>query len=286
MTLEEFYLEDLKSRFNGLPKYEYYLSYSGGRDSHFLYWFIKEYLKRDDIEIVGCNTYMEHNEIIHRIYDNADTVIQGKLKPFEIKEQYGIPCFSKEQDHYIYDYQKALRDGRTPSKTAMAKIYGTYRTGFVCSKKAREYVLGGNAHMITHLCCYYLKKKPFHDFEKATGKKSILGIRSSESLLRKRQYQTCFTKDKKFTPIHDMSNDMLHKLEETCKIEIPQVYNHVCRTGCMGCPYGSYAHDTEKELAIIDDNQRNFCTTLFKESYDILGVTKRIEKPIQLNLFD
>ena len=34
------------------------ICYSGGKDSHFLYWFIKEYLKRDDIKIVGVNTYM------------------------------------------------------------------------------------------------------------------------------------------------------------------------------------------------------------------------------------
>ena len=39
-------LKCLKSRFQTkIDKHDYYLSYSGGRDSHFLYWFIKEYLK-------------------------------------------------------------------------------------------------------------------------------------------------------------------------------------------------------------------------------------------------
>ena len=39
----DFYLEDLKTKFNKINPKEYYLSYSGGKDSHLLYWFIKEY---------------------------------------------------------------------------------------------------------------------------------------------------------------------------------------------------------------------------------------------------
>lgn len=84
----DFYLEDLKSKFAKINPNEYYLSYSGGKDSHFLYWFIKEYAHIDGIEVVGCNTYMEHQEIRKRIYDNSDRVLLPAMKPFEIKEKY------------------------------------------------------------------------------------------------------------------------------------------------------------------------------------------------------
>ena len=269
----DFYLVDLKSKFDKIKPNTYYLSYSGGKDSHFLYWFIKEYLNRDDIKIIGINTYMEHPEIRDRILKNSDKVLLPSLKPFEIKEKYGIPCFSKEQDFYIYYYQNALRKGKKPAKTIQQKIDGTYDKGFSgISKKAREYIKSGKAHKITHLCCYYLKKKPAHDFEKETGLKPILGIRGGESNLRKQQYKSCFTKDKKFTPIHDLSDELLDKIYEKYKIEIPKVYNHVCRTGCMGCPYGSYKGDTEKELKLITPNQRKFVCEYFKESYKILGI--------------
>ena len=269
----DFYLIDLKSRFDKIKPNTYYLSYSGGKDSHFLYWFIKEYLHRDDIKIVGINTYMEHPEIRDRILKNSDIVLRPILKPFEIKEKYGIPCFSKEQDFYIYYYQNALRKGKKPSKTIQQKIDGTYDKGFSgISKKAREYVKSGNAHKITHLCCYYLKKKPAHDFEKETGLKPILGVRGGESTLRKQQYKSCFTKDKKFTPLHDLSDELLDKIYKKYNIEIPKVYDYVCRTGCMGCPYGSYKHDTEKELTLINGNQKKFVCEYFKESYDILGI--------------
>lgn len=276
MDEEEFYLIDLKSKFDKIKPNTYYLSYSGGKDSHFLYWFIKEYLKRDDIKIVGINTYMEHHEIRDRIMKNSDIVLFPTIKPMEIKEKYGIPCFSKEQDFYIYYYQNALRKGKEPSRTIQEKIDGTYKKGFSgISKKAREYVKSGNAHKITHLCCHYLKKEPARKFEKESGLKPILGIRGGESNLRKRQYRTCFTKDKKFTPIHDLSDELLEKIIKKYDIEVPKVYEHIERTGCMGCPYGSYKHDTEKELELINDNQKKFVCEYFKESYGVLGISDR-----------
>lgn len=268
----DFYLMDLRTKFNKINFKEYYLSYSGGKDSHFLYWFIKGYLKDDDIKIVGINTYMEHPEVRERIYKYCDKVLLPTKKPFEIKEKYGIPCFSKEQDFYIYYYQNAIRKGKEPSQTIKDKIMGNYKTGYNISKKAREYVLSGQAHKITHLCCHYLKKEPARRFEKETGLKPILGVRGTESTMRKKQYNSCFTKDKKFTPIWDLSDELLDKIYEKYKIEIPKVYEHVTRTGCMGCPYGSYKHDTEKELKLIGEKQRKFVCEYFKESYKVLGI--------------
>lgn len=269
----EFYLKDLESRFKGIDKSKYYLSYSGGKDSHFLYWFIKEYLHDNEIEIVGVNTYMEHKEILQRINKYSDRVLYPTMKPFEIKEKYGSPCFSKEQDFYIYYYQNALRKGNEPAKTIQQKVDGTYDKGFSgISKKAREYVTQNHAHNISHLCCKYLKKEPFRLYEKESGRKAILGIRSSESMLRKQQYKSCFTKDKKFIPLHDLSNELLNQIYDKYDIEIPKVYEHISRTGCMGCPYGSYKGETQKELKLMTPQQKKFVCELFKESYQILGI--------------
>lgn len=97
----EFYLKDLASRFKAIDKQKYYLSYSGGKDSHFLYWFIKEYLKDDQIEIVAVNTYMEHTAIRKRMYDNADTILLPKFKPFEIKKSMDHPASA---NHKIFSF--------------------------------------------------------------------------------------------------------------------------------------------------------------------------------------
>ena len=268
----DFYLYDLKTKFSKINPKEYYLSYSGGKDSHLLYWFIKAYLKDDKIKIVGINTYLEHKEIRERIYKYSDIVLLPIKKPFEIKERYGIPCFSKEQDFYIYYYQNALRNGKKPSKTIQEKIDGTYHTGFNISKKAKEYVLSEQAHKISHLCCHYLKKEPARIFEKERELKPILGVRAGESKMRKRQYNSCFTKDGKFTPLWDLTDELENQIYQKYNIEIPKVYDYIDRTGCMGCPYGSYKKETEKELSLIDEKQRKFVCEYFKESYEVLKI--------------
>lgn len=265
----DFYLVDLKSKFNKINGDEYYLSYSGGKDSHFLYWFIKEYLHDDKIEIVGVNTYMEHPEIRKRIYDNSDVVLLPKLKPFEIKEKYGIPCFSKFQDEMISRYQNGSR-----SKNTMDAITGENRTIFKLSKKARDLVLSGSLHKVSNKCCKIIKKDTLRDYEKQSKRRPILGVRGSESKLRRSKYHTCFTKDKKFTPIHDLSDELLDAIYKKYNIEIPKVYDHLNRTGCMGCPYGHHFGNTEDELALLGDNQRKFVTEYFKESYQVLGIKK------------
>lgn len=269
----DFYLEDLKSKFRKLKNVggydKYYLSYSGGKDSHFLYWFIKEYSYPEfkDIKIVGINTYMEHHEIRDRILKNSDVVLYPTMKPIEIKEKYGIPCFSKLQDEYISRYQRGSR-----AKSTLDFIEGDNSTKFKLNKKAKELLLSGKLHKISNKCCKVLKKDTAHKFQKETGLKEILGIRSSEGELRKSKYKSCFTKDKKFTPIYDLTDELLEKIIKKYDIEVPKVYEYISRTGCMGCPYGSYRHRTEKELALINENQRKFVCEYFKESYEVLGI--------------
>lgn len=276
MSDEEFYLLDLKSKFDKIKPNTYYLSYSGGKDSHFLYWFIKEYLHRDDIKIVGINTYMEHHEILKRILNNCDIVLIPKLKPFEIKAKYGSPCFSKIQDEFIDRYQRGSR-----CKSLMDRVQGyifigedgkKHSSSFQLNKKARELLLTGRLHRVSNKCCKYLKKEVARDFEKQTGLKPILGIRSSEGMLRRSKFKSCFTKEGHFTPLHDLTDELLEKIYKRYNIEIPKVYEHIQRTGCMGCPYGHYKGDTEKELKLLNDRQYKFVVEYFKESYQVLGI--------------
>ena len=57
MDNADFYLYDLKTKFNKIDPTKYYLSYSGGKDSHLLYWFIKLYAPEfNQIKVVGINT--------------------------------------------------------------------------------------------------------------------------------------------------------------------------------------------------------------------------------------
>ena len=271
------YLIRLMQRFNEKIDFDkYYLSYSGGKDSHLLYWFIKEILQDNKIKIVGINTYMEHHEIRDRILKNSDIVLYPKLKPMEIKAQYGIPCFSKLQDDFIDRYQRGSRCKsvmtRINGKTFIGRDGKEYKSSYHLSNKARDLLLSGKLHRVSPKCCVYSKKKPAHDFEKETGLKAILGVRGAEGFMRKSKYQTCLNKNGKFTPLWDMANYIEDEIYERYNIEIPKVYQYIKRTGCMGCPYGSRLHDTEKELKLISDSQKKFVCEYFKESYEVLGI--------------
>lgn len=278
MNEVDFYLEDLKSKFKKINPKEYYLSYSGGKDSHLLWWFLKVWLRQNDfnmwaeyldIEIVGVNTYMEHPDILFRIYKNCNVVVRSKMKPFEIKEKYGSPCFSKFQDEMIDRYQKGNR-----SENTMSAITGEGRTIFKLNNTAKELLLSGELHRVSGKCCEHLKKMPVQKYEKETGRKPILGIMASESKLRKAQYKSCFTKKRTFTPIFDLTEELSNAIHKQYGIEIPKIYDHLNQTGCMGCPYGSYKGNTQTELEFVTDNQYKFLWEYHKESYEVLGIKK------------
>lgn len=248
---------------------KYYLAYSGGRDSHFLYWFIREYMGRKDIPVIAVNTRMEHNEIRVRIEKYADEILLPIIKPFEIKETYGIPCFSKFQDEMIERYQKGNRSYNT-----MCAVTGENRVKFKLNKTARELLLADRLHKISNKCCLYTKKKPQYEFQKKTGLKPILGIRGEEGILRETQFRTCLDKKGNFSPLYDFNDELMREIESLYKIEVPKIYNTLNRTGCFGCPYGWRCGkgNTINELSLLNEAQRNFVCELFKESYRVLGV--------------
>lgn len=267
----EFYLEDLKTKFAKINPKEYYLSYSGGKDSHFLLWFIKEYAHIEGIEVVSLNTGMEHPEIFKRMKANADRILTPAKKPMDIKRENGIPCFSKLQDEFIKRYQNGCRTESIINRIHARNSDGS-KSMFGLNGTARSLLLSGELHKVSGDCCKYLKKIPARKYEKESGKKAIMGVRGAEGLLRKSQYTSCFTKDLKFTPLHDLTDEWLDWIYEEFNIEIPEIYNHVKRTGCMGCPYGFRQGDTVKELDLLPSFKRKFVVDYFKETYEVLGI--------------
>ena len=268
------YLKFLEDRFMAkINPSEYMLSYSGGKDSHLLYWFIKEWLKDDRIEIVGVNTSFEIPEIRERILKNCDVVLHPAKNREQIKTEYGIPCFSKQQDEYIYRYQNGNRSANT-----MRAINGE-NTKFNLNSKARELTLSGKLHKVSNKCCYWNKELPLMRYAKEHGKKSIIGVRQSESNTRKCKYNTCLQKNGNFAPLYDFSDKLVDLIYEVYKIEIPKCYDYLTRTGCAGCPYG---RNTENELGLVPDGQRKHIIDFFKDSYDVLGINYT---DIQISLY-
>ena len=268
----EEYLLELKRRFNEIEPSKYYLSYSGGRDSHFLWFFMRVWLKDNDpemwerfkaVDVVSINTRMEHNQILNRMMKNSDVIVLPDVKPFEYKADIGIPCFTKMQDSMIRRYQKGNR-----SYSTMKFVHGIDTDRFKLNKTAREALLNGTLHKVGD-CCKVLKKDPINKYAAKTGRHPIIGVRQSESLLRKVNYKSYMTNLGKFTPIFDLTEDMLKAIEKEFNIEVPEIYKVLHQTGCMGCPYG---RNILEELKTLPKARRDFTIALFKESYDVKRV--------------
>lgn len=258
------WLKFLADRFKAkIDTSKYYLAYSGGKDSHLLYWFIKEWLRDENIIVVGVNTGFEIPEIRKRIVKNCDVVLHPTMHRNRMKEQFGIPCFSKQQDEYIYRYQHGSRSDNT-MKAVMGK-----NPIFNLNSKARELLLSGKLHPVSNKCCMYNKEKPMIQWGKENNRKAIIGVRQSESATRKSKYNTCLKKNGDFSPLYDFSDDLVDLIYKTYKIEIPKCYDFLSRTGCAGCPYG---RNVELELSLLPKLQREQSIKFFKESYDVLGV--------------
>lgn len=266
--IAELYLAKLRIRFETkIESDEYYLSYSGGKDSHLIYWYLKEILKNTEVPIVGVNTRMEHKEIKNRILKNCDKVLYPKLKPFDIKEQYGIPCFTKWQDGQIDRYQRGSR-----CKSVMESVTGENRISFKLNKTAKRLLLNGELHRVSPNCCKYTKKVPMEEYGVQTGRKPITGVRGAESATRKKGYKSCLSKNGMFTPLYDFPDWAVDAIYEVYNIETPDVYELLDRTGGAGCPYGNHGGNTETELTIVTPAQKSFLIELFRESYDVLGI--------------
>jgi len=294
MNEVEFYLEDLKSKFSKINPEEYYLAYSGGRDSHFLLWFIREYLHETRIPAVFSNTGMEIPEIRDRALANCDVVLKPVLKHAEIKEKYGIPLNTKASDEWVYRYQSRREQGIADEDMppyikymAMRDVNATERgrkTGILSmlcvNKKTSQAMIAGNLHKVSPLCCTYLKKQPARMYvererERGIFRKSIIGIMGTESITRKAKYRSCFTKKGVFTPLWDLSEELRNKIEEYCNIPVPSVYQYVNQTGCAGCPYGQHGKNkfesTNIDLCLCGEGQRKFILDYFAESYAFKG---------------
>ncbi len=271
----ELSIAKLESRFLKIDYDEYYLSYSGGKDSHLLYWFIKNYLKDDKIKIVGVNTFREHSEIRERIYNNCNDVLVPELSMTEINKQYGMPCFTKTQDDFIHRYQKGTRTESTLKYVERRRNEDGQLSFFALNKLASELTLSNKLHKVSNKCCDFTKKRPLKKYEKENDKKAILGVRGVESLRRKSAYSTCLHKNQKFTPLFDFTNADIDEIYDYYNIDIPKIYEYTSRTGCVGCPYARKKELIES-FSQATKSQQKYAINSFKESYEVKGILEEI----------
>ncbi len=157
-----------------------YVSFSGGKDLTVLLHLCRRVFP--EIEAVFCNTGLEYPEVTeHALKQENVTEIKPHISYKRVVEEYGYPIPTKE-------IAQTIRKARLGQQSALAKINGTLldkegRKSRYCCKKW-EYLLDA-PFKVSEKCCDVMKKKPFKEFEKQTGKKAIIGVMAAESIARK-----------------------------------------------------------------------------------------------------
>ena len=243
--------------FNG----EIYVSFSGGIDSVLLLNIARELYP--DIPAVFCDTGLEYPEIraFVKLFDNVDWIYPVRYDPQkreyvrtnfrEVIQRYGYPIASKETAKRIY----ALRHYNLTTEYRNRLLGLTDAPAWKTVSKRWRSLLDAPFE-VGDKCCDAMKKRPFHKYEKETGRKPMVATMAAESKLRWESWMRygCNAFSRKAGPqSRPMSfwtdQDALQYLV-TYRTPYCSVYGEIVRdekglrttgcerTGCMFCMFG------------------------------------------------
>lgn len=241
-----------------------YVSFSGGKDSTVLHYLVAEVEKErfGDIQIprVFVDTGLEFPELKEFAKLIADEIIRPKMNFKQVLSKYGYPIISKSQSLAIYK----LRHNNLTDAYRNKLLYGDERgTAGMLSKKW-HYLLD-SPFEISNKCCDVIKKRPFAEYEKKTGRIPIEGTMTSESTNRQIRYLAdggcnAFNINKpKSKPLSVWNEQDILAYISLNNIEIAQPYGEVIfdgeykttgesRTGCLFCGYGCHLEKGENRF--------------------------------------
>lgn len=230
-------IEAFASRFDG----KVFVSFSGGKDSCVMLSLVE--LLMPDVPVVFIMTGCESPSVCRFIRQQKEQHRIEIIRPVKTLKQvfaeYGFPLVSKEVSHDI----QAVR--RNPDcQSSRNKLW----LGNPHHIPERWHYLLNEPYEVSERCCFWLKKKPSHDYMKRTGRRPYLGLLASEGYTRQSTYIkrggcNSFNEDGKqyatSWPLAIWTEQDVWAYIKDRHIEVPDIYDQgATRTGCMGCGFG------------------------------------------------
>ena len=275
----------------------FYLSFSGGKDSTILHYLLDEASPGNSIPRVYCDTGIEYDAIKDFVAmlqkdDSRFITIKPMITIKAMLERDGYPFKSKEHSNIVKVYQ---RSGMVKS---VRKYLGKEESNRmnVCPK-CLEYQFSKDFKLkVSDRCCLRMKKQPFHEYEKKSGRKiAITGMRKEEGGQRASSLSNgCTLTDRdgnlmKFHPLAVVDDAFEEWYIKERKIRICDLYHtpySFKRTGCKGCPYALDLQDNLERMARLMPNERAQCEAIWKPVYDeYRRIGYRLSKQEQIKLF-
>lgn len=172
-------LNVIKDTINKYGERNFYLSFSGGKDSTILHYLIDMAIPNNNIPRVFINTGIEYNAIVNFVKGLAANdkrfIILQPTKPIKkVLEEYGYPFKSKEHSTKLHEWQQGNRQTKS-----IKKYLSEGR--FACPQQLR-YQFSNNFNIkVSQYCCLKLKKEPAKKWAKQNSKPiTITGMRKEE----------------------------------------------------------------------------------------------------------
>lgn len=291
-------IEVIKNTVQQYGEENFYVSFSGGKDSTVLHYLIDMALPNNKIPRVFINTGIEYLDIVKFTKDLASKderfVILNPTQPIKkILDKYGYPFKSKQHSHYLSIYQHS-KGGKSVDRY-LGNIEST--TMFRCPKSLEYQFTKDFKIKVSEQCCNKLKKDRVKEYEKTSNKSiAILGLMQNEGGQRA-SHSGCVvfnTKDTsklvKFKPLNPVTKEFEEWFIEKYNIQLCKLYYppyNFRRTGCKGCPYSL---DLQEQLQIMEKylpNERKQCEIIWKPIYEeYRRIGYRLEKYEQIKLFE
>lgn len=275
---EEFLLEDRLQKIRQIvSKYgeeNFYLSFSGGKDSTVLSALVDMALPGNTIPRVFADTGIEYNMIRDFVYRMAEqkkpwemVILKPSVPIKETLEKVGYPFKSKTHSQRVYEYQKY-------GMHEYLERYVDNNGKYGCPKILRyQFDPEWNKLKISDKCCKKMKTEPMKHWAEENKKyHAIIGVMPDEG--GRRVTANCIAwKTKKrfnFQPLVAVTKKWEDWFIEKYKIEICDIYKepyNFNRTGCKGCPF---AIGVQQELDVLEKyfpNERKQCESIWAPVY-------------------
>lgn len=281
MTDNEFLLQDRVQKIQQIiGKYgeeNFYISFSGGKDSTVLSALIDMALPENKIPRVYANTGIDLNKIRDFVFelakdDDRFEIIKPSIPIKKMLEQEGYPFKSKQHSKW-WDYFGRL--GLTygvknyigiGDKTLYRPCPKILKYQFTDEFKARM--------KISDHCCLRMKEEPLQKWGKTNNRPySIVGVMRDEGGRRERANCLAFQgkKLKNFQPLAPITKEWEEWFIEKYKVKICELYYppyNFERTGCKGCPFALHLQDELDTLEKYFPEERKQCEIIWKPVYD------------------
>lgn len=185
-------------------------------------------------------------------------------------EEKGYPFKSKEHSLRVDQFNKG-------SNAKFIKKYTRqvdYKSTFICPKMLLYQFEEQGKYNYSNRCCYELKKKPFHLWEKENNKHiAITGMRAEEGGNRQRLgcIITSGNKVIRFHPLIKVNDEWEEWFIREYNVKLCRLYYEPYnfeRTGCKGCPYSLNLQEQLEIMERLLPNERKQCEYIWKPVYD------------------